>query len=255
LPRHLGFRASGFALDPSLDFPGLARDFLRQQRARDGRELVGAVVHHHFDELPRIWPRARFIHLLRDPRDVARSWIEMGFAGNAWSGAGGWLAATEAWSRLRAAVPSERCLEVRFEDLVRDAEPVLRRITDFLGVAYDPAMLQIERDTTYRRPDPSAARSFREGAPEREVREVEARVGPRLAESGYAPSGLPPLRIGRFRELALRVGDRWGRARFAWRRIGPGLWAAAVVSRRLPFLRLRERVQLRIDAIQLRHLK
>jgi Sulfotransferase family len=78
LPHYYDFRTSGFVPDPSLTFPDLARDLFVQLRASDGRELAGATVHNDFDQLPRIWPEALFIHLERDPRDVARSCVAMG---------------------------------------------------------------------------------------------------------------------------------------------------------------------------------
>jgi hypothetical protein len=90
LPRHRDFRQSGFRIETSLPFPELARDFLVQRRSADARRLVGATVHNHFDELPRIWPGARYIHLSRDPRDVARSCVDMGWGGNAWSALAIW---------------------------------------------------------------------------------------------------------------------------------------------------------------------
>jgi hypothetical protein len=253
LPRHRGFRASGLRVKPSSSFPEIARDFLAQVQQSDGRTIVGAAVHHHYDELPRIWPDAKYIHLIRDPRDVARSCVQMGWHGNSWSAISMWESAQDAWRRLRTRLPEDRWMEVRFESLTANAEFELARITRFLGVDYDPAMLEIERDTTYKRPRPSGARSWRTDAPEREVREMEARLGPRLVEAGYEPSGFAPLEIGPLRRWVLRQDSRLGRIRFAIRRYGFPLWCLSVICRRLPFQKLRDRVQLTIDSIDERH--
>lgn len=249
------YRTSGLTAEPGLDFAETARGFLRQVQAADGRPVVGATVHHHFDELPRVWPDARYVHLLRDPRDVARSCVEMGWGGNAWAGAEVWLDARTAWRRLCERVPADRRMEVRYEDLVARPEAELARITDFLGLPYDPAMLEIDKDTTYSRPDARLAKSWRTQAPEKDVRQVEARVGPALAEAGYAPSGLPPLHVGALRRLALRMDARVGRMRFAQRRHGFGLWMATVLTRRLPVPAWQNLAQRRVDEITLRHLK
>jgi hypothetical protein len=255
LPHHRDFRESGYRANASLSFPALAHSFFAQRRALDGRPLVGATVHNDFDQLTRLWPEAKFIHLERDPRDVARSCVQMGWAGNAWRAVEIWERADASWRALRARVPAENQLEVKFEDFVRDAESELARITRFLGVAYDPAMLDIERDTTYRRPDPRAARSWRDDASEREVREMEARLGARLADAGYAPSGLPALQLTPLQRLALTLDSRVGRMRFSQRRYGVPLWAASVASRWLPLPGLRDSVRLARDRIDQRHLK
>ncbi|MCE9659303.1 MAG: sulfotransferase [Burkholderiales bacterium] len=259
LPQHIDFRSSGFVPDASLSFPELVNDFFVQLRAADGCELAGATVHNHFDELLRIWPDARFIHLDRDPRDVARSCVAMGWAGNAWAGAEFWMRADAAWSRLCAVLPEDRRLEVKFDGLASDAEAELSRITAFLGVDFDPEMLEIERDTTYRRPHPRGACSWRDDASEDEVRQVEARLGPRLLAAGHAPSGLPPLRLSPLGRVALQLGHRIGRMRSSQKRYGLLLWAAASLARRLAplegFRAPRRRARAAMDAIDETRLK
>ena len=256
LARRRDFREAGYRLNPALAFPDLARDFLHQRQAEDGRPLIGATVHNHFDELLRIWPDATFIHLRRDPRDVSRSCVEMGWSGNAWAGVDTWVRQEDAWQRIRRQVPQERLLEVEFEDLVADAVKQLKRITAFLGVEYDPAMLEIEKDTTYKRPSPRASRSWRDDASEFDIRAMESRLGDRLAPSGYAPSGLPPLDITPLLRFRLRLGDRHGRMRFSVNRYGLPLWLGSLVARRvLPIQSWRDKTQLAIDRIDERHLK
>lgn len=236
-------------------FPELARRLLELLARADGKKLYGATVHNHFDHLIRVWPNAKFIYLRRDPRDVARSCVGMGWAGNAWAGTPIWIAAHSAWMRLAAAVPAQRRLEVAYEDLVRDAEAELTRICRFLDVAYDARMLEIEKDTTYERPNPKASRSWRDGATELEIRAVEARLGDLLAESGYLPSALPPLSIGRMRAVTLKLDDRIRRMRFRQRRYGLTLWAMSWLAARTHIDGFRRCVQAKVDAITIRHLK
>ena len=251
-----GFQATGFDIDDSMSFTELADSFMRQRWERDGRPVVGATVHNHFDALVRLWPDAKYIFLHRDPRDVARSCVQMGWVGTPWHGARFWVDAQEAWSRLSEAVPTERRLTLRFEDLVADTEATLATCCEFLDLEYDPAMLEIERDTTYRRPDPKAAKSWRTSASDREVAQVETVVGrQRLAAAGYEHSGLPELPVAGLGRWRIAVTDAVRRVRFRVRRYGLGLWAAGVASRRLPFQGWRERVQARIDAVDTQHLK
>src|SRR5207253_4218270 len=51
-----------------------------------------------------------------------------------------WRAEVRAARRLGRRVGDERYLEVRYEDLVGDVEPVLRRISGFARLPYEPAM-------------------------------------------------------------------------------------------------------------------
>ncbi len=250
LSRRRDFRATGFRANTDLPFPDLARDLLDQCQLSDGRPIIGATVHNHFDELLRLWPSARFIHLNRDPRDIARSCVEMGWSGNAWAGIETWNMSEDAWQRVCQQVPADRRLEVEFEDLTTEPEGVLRRITAFLGVEYDAAMMEIEKDTTYRRPSKRASRSWRDDASELEIRQMESRLGDRLVKAGYAASGLPHLEISPLQAFALRQASRYGRFRFAMRRYGTALWLSSLVSRRLiPISAWRNSTQLALDRI------
>lgn len=251
-----GFRMSGYRINPDLEFEDLARDFLEQRRKEDGCPIVGATVHNHFDRLLDIWPDAKFIFMSRDPRDVARSCVQMGWAGTAWGGSQFWIDAQDQWERLSARVPATRRHVVRFEDLIASSTEVLKELCAFLGTSYDPAMLDIERDTTYRRPDPAESRSWRDSAEPAEVRQVETRIGVQQIEAaGYAQSGEPPLRMTSFRLAAIWAQDIGVRVRFRAARYGWSLWLAGVVSRRLPVRSWRESVRLRMDAIENQFLK
>jgi hypothetical protein len=251
-----GFALSGSTVAEGLEFEALAYDFMRQRRELDGKPIVGATVHNHFGELSKLWPDAKYIYLGRDPRDVARSCVAIGFDGSVWGGASRWVDSHDSWQQLAAGLPADRRLEVRFGDLVSDSQAVLEKICALLGVEFDPRMLEIEGDTTYSRPDPEAAKSWRESAPKSEISQVEARVGKdRLVAAGYEPSGEPRLEPGRGAMLGIRLGDAIGRARFRQRRYGIGLWAAGVVVSRFPSRAMREWVKRRLNAIENQHLK
>lgn len=86
---------------------------------------------------------ARFVHLIRDGRDVALSRRKRGM------GAGKPMADTaERWKRRieGARRQAKRLrggyLELRYEDLVADPEPALRRICELIELPFDPAMLR-----------------------------------------------------------------------------------------------------------------
>jgi hypothetical protein len=174
------------------------------------------------------------VHLLRDPRAVARSAIGMGWAGNVYHGIDHWIASERDFERLAAKVPADRILAVRNEDLI--AEPVreLTRICTFFGVAFDPAMLTYPATTTYAAPDPSLIGQWRRELSPREVGLIEGKIGGMLAARGYEPSGVDVVAPGAFERAALRAADRWNRWRLIARRQGLLLMLADMVVRRLP---------------------
>jgi len=113
----------------------------REGKALYGDKTPGYVV--QIPELARMFPEARFVHLIRDGRNVALSYIErpwgpstVGEAALYWrSRVGRGRAAGEA-------LGSDRYLEARYEDLVDDPETEVRRICEFLSLDFVPEMLQ-----------------------------------------------------------------------------------------------------------------
>jgi len=84
-------------------------------------------------------PEARFIHLVRDGRDVAVSMRGLWFGMDNLADAAAYWATTIL--HVRTAIDSSRCLEIRYEDLVADPESALRRICEFIELSWDPKML------------------------------------------------------------------------------------------------------------------
>jgi hypothetical protein len=217
------------AIDRSLDYPALAKSFLAQYVERSGKPIRGATCHKHFDRLLRIWPEARFIHLVRDGRDVARSSVGMGWAGNVWHGVERWIAAETLWREVCARVPEWRRFELRYEDLIRAPECELEHLCAFLGTEYEAAMLEYASDSSYERPDPKLVGQWRRKLSSGELALLEARIGPLLRERGYEESGVAPARVGPLRRTGLWLHHRW--RRFLFRRARYGL--ALLLSSRL----------------------
>jgi hypothetical protein len=255
LDTHRIFQSSDFEIRRHLAYPDVLRDFLGQQRAREGKPMVGATVHRHFDRLLRIWPDASFIHLVRDPRDVARSVVNMGWAGNTWTGIEGWLEAEQIWERMKVVVPADRRCEVRYEDFARWPKAELRRVSAFLGVSYDARMLEFPRFSTYRSPDPALIEQWRHKASKREIAWVEKRATEQMEALGYEHSGSRPARVGRLTRTALRLHDYWKRVSFRLRRNGLGLSLQDWFSRRFGLHAWQQSLRLRINSIEAEHLK
>jgi hypothetical protein len=254
LERDRIFRLHGWQIDRGLDYPHLMDSFLQQKLG--GKSVIGATVHRHFPRLLKIWPHARFIYLLRDGRDVAKSTIGMGVAGNMWSAMDRWMMAEKLWDELRASLPEDRWIEVRYEELI--AEPVqgLTRICRFLGVNFDQAMFDYVHTTqTYGLPDPKLSQQWRKKLSPEEIRQAEAKAGALLQARGYELSGLPPLEVTATLERKLRRQDRLERLNYRIDRFGLWLVLGETVSRRLRMELLERYCAERIDQITNAHMK
>jgi hypothetical protein len=93
-------------------------------------------------ELADFFPHARFFYLYRDGRDVAVSSMQaIEGEKTAYCIAEEWARAQREALALRARVP-HRVLSVAYEQLVGEPEATLRGVCAFVGVPYDPAMLE-----------------------------------------------------------------------------------------------------------------
>jgi len=242
-------------IDPALTYPELIDSFLVQRRDRGGKQQVGCTVHRHFDRLLKIWPDARFVHLLRDGRDVARSVIDMGWAGNVYTGCDRWIEAETLFANMTRRLPPERHMTVLFEDLVLHPVRELTRICEFCGVAYHPAMLEYPNRTTYEAPDPKIMRRWKRQMSKSDVQLVESRIGAMLLERGYELSGLPAVSVTAADERRLRRSDYWSRVKFRVKQNGPALFAADYLTRRLGLSSLQKTVRLKLNRLEQARLK
>ena len=99
----------------------------------------------HLDFIEELFPDALYIHLVRDGHDVVASFRDR------WGYKSGARAAKSEWARyVRAAqvlgkrLPASRFLEIRYERLVADSETEGRRLFEFLGEPWDPAVLDFD---------------------------------------------------------------------------------------------------------------
>jgi hypothetical protein len=234
------------------DYPSLVKAMLEQKRQRDKKPRLGATVHLWFDRLLHIWPDASFIKLTRDGRDVARSNIGMGWAGNVYFGVERWITAEHLWSKVKARVPEERRIEVRYEDLVTDPVKELTRVCKWFGVDYSPKMLEYmntELGKNYKYPDPKLAYQWKKKLSKREIQLVEARIGPMLVERGYPLSEHRPITVTPVELRYLRAQNRFAIAKHRLDTFGVKLWAESMLARRIGPKWWRDDVQLRINKI------
>lgn len=122
------------------------RIFYRLYAAGQGKARYGDKTPGHMFWLPQIatlLPEAVFIHIIRDGRDVAASMRRLWFGpGNDMKAqAESWLKWLNAGFAAASSYPG-RYLEVRYEELVANPEPVLRRVLSFIDLPFDATALR-----------------------------------------------------------------------------------------------------------------
>jgi hypothetical protein len=196
-------------------------------------------------QLARMFPSSRFIHLVRDGRDVAMSFRKLGWVESRWfhDNTVEWTRALEWHRRWSRSELGDRILQVRYEDLVLETEATVRAICRFLGEEFEVPMLSWERMVDEQLParehrfhtklkqkvgEEGVARWKREMSAS-ETFVCEAFMGAQLREQGYelrfqGPLWAPALAATRMycRTVLPAVDFQSRAARFFRRRLG--LW-------------------------------
>jgi hypothetical protein len=197
----------------------VARNFVDQFARRDPRMLT-LNIHGNLDKVLAIYPDAKIVHLIRDPRDVAKSCVGMGWAGNTYCGVDQWLETERNWDRNAGRFPREQIAELHYEALITDTACELEKVCTFLGVAFSSDMLNYPARSTYERPNPSAVQPWRRGLAAREIALAEIKSGPLLRSRGYALSGHPLDPPGAWERSRLHVQNKIYKWSFSCRRYG-----------------------------------
>ncbi len=165
--------------------------------------------------LQEILPEARFIHIIRDGRDLTLSIQGLWFGPNSIDEAAEFWTSRIAEGREQAPT-LEHYMELRYEDLVEDPEPELRRICEFVELPFDERMLHYHENVderlapetppeeiapdgrvvstaerqaimanVARPPDKSRIGRYRTEMPEADRERFESVAGPLLRELGY----------------------------------------------------------------------
>lgn len=251
LARDRIFKAKDLSLPDGVEGKALSDHLIAEMAAKDTGHLHLSI-HRNAPTMKALFPNAKIIHLLRDPRDVARSSIGMGWAGNSYYGVDHWMGTERDWDA--AAYPETEVLTVHYETLMADLEGELTRICEFLGLPFEPAMLKYYENSSYGPPDPGIAQKWKVKAGAREIALIEGRAGSLLEARGYEPAGAPAL-PGGFEKLRLDASNRLGRWRHNIRRYGAGLFFGHHAARVLGLKSVARRLSDRQEAIRIENLQ
>ena len=196
--------------------------------------------------LERLLPDARYVHLIRDGRDCALSFLQMprGIVTRSWAyptDAAGFACQWRAEVRAAQALGHRaggRYLEIRYEELVERPDEVVRLICEHVEIPFEPSMLEYAGDVdvstkphqqSLARPPTAGLRDWRADMPATDERAFEAVAGDLLAALGYETRAAATL-AGRVHRAA------YGARVLAWNVTGTAVRRSPVWRRRHPIL-------------------
>lgn len=158
----------------------------------------------HFWMVRAMFPDAQFVHVLRDGRDCVASmktvppWDEAGF----YPRVRAWTEAADLGAWARESLPADTFFELQYENLVSDPEKHLTGLCEFLGEAFDDAMLNPQdvavdvvpeaktwHEQTRKPVSTSSIGNFRRRLEPWQLEVCEAVLGDRLRRHGYELTG------------------------------------------------------------------
>jgi hypothetical protein len=172
------------------------------------------------DVLKRIFPAARFLHILRDPRDCSLS-AKKAWGKSVYRAAEAWRDGVKTSRRMGASLGADY-KEIYFEALLDDPSKALAEVCTFLERDFVPAMTELKRAGENLGDAKGQARILRENRgkyeghlPAKQVKRIEEIVFPALEGLPYKAqhaTGFRPL--GPLERLVLRAHDKVQRLRF-----------------------------------------
>jgi hypothetical protein len=186
-----------------------------QHGATHGKRIVGDKVPGYVAELPtlhRLWPQARFVHMIRDGRDVCLSVLDWQRPGREVTRFSAWqhdpVTVTALWWERRVrlgreagvALAPELYHELRYEALVAGPAGECEALCAFLAVPFDERMLRFNEGRERHDPTLSAKKAWRPVTAglrdwqtemgEEDIERFEAAAGELLDELDY-PRAVP----------------------------------------------------------------
>ena len=187
----------------------------------------------HIDLIATAIPGARFVHIVRDPRDQILS--ERSIWGKSISRSAFVWDRRIRTARQSGAALDGRYTEVLYEDLATNPESELTRITSWLGLGFDEEMLSTvrESDELGQMIGVTAVRTEAIGGrrlelSQRAERSIATLAGETARSLGYDLPAVQTRKMSKPEYLALAMRDRIGITAYAVRKYG--LWEGLRVS-------------------------
>ena len=130
----------------SPNFTGVVEAVMKAWADSQGKPRWGEKTPQHvyfWREILECFPQGKIVHIVRDGRDVAASFIRAQFGPKTYySAAKRWVRELEEIDQLKVAVHPDRFFELSYEDLLDHPMEQLSKLCDFLGEPCFPGMLE-----------------------------------------------------------------------------------------------------------------
>jgi hypothetical protein len=249
------FESKQLKVDADLSYLDLMNSFIEQFQFRNNNQVLSMNVHRHFNRIPDVFPNARYIHLLRDPRDVARSCIGMGWAGHVYYGVDKWVESEKSWDLLKRHLKQDAYLEIKYEDLLSDIKGVLTTICSFLGLEYSDHMLDYAMTSSYDPPNINLSYQWKTKQSKRDLQLVEGKISNMLLKRGYQLSGYRAVKPGILERMSLMVRNKNYTVLYKINKYGVVLYLENLLANKIGLKSRYYACQQKINAIDIKGLK
>jgi len=152
----------------------------------------------YLDKIYSVFPDSRFIHIIRDGRDVVLSYMKMGRYNTIQESADRWFLSVQKATKFGRRYPKQY-IEVRYEDLVRSPKKTIQYVCDFLGLEFIDVMLRhhemnlnlkdveihAHHEKVKNAIHEASIGNWRQQFKTEEIVKLNARIGPLLDQIGY----------------------------------------------------------------------
>ncbi len=193
----------------------------------------------HVPLLKRHLPSAKFIHIVRDVRDASLSSYNA-WRTNIYRYSQRWYDDVSMIRRDAKTLPASDYLELRYEDLLGDAEKAVRQCTDFLGLDFDERMLTFKKQSEavgdargMKTIKSDNVGKYEQRLSPEQVQRIEKIAWPLLRDYGYRFEYAGNQEsLSRGRMLSWQFLDVLNRTRFDFGRIGPAKFVRELITLR-----------------------
>lgn len=152
----------------------------------------------YLDKIYSVFPDSRFIHIIRDGRDVVLSYMKMGRYNTIQESADRWFRSVQKAIEFGRRYPKQY-IEFRYEDLVRSPKNTIQYVCDFLGLEFIDIMLRhhemnlnlgdvevrAHHEKVKNAINVASIGNWRQHFKTEEIVRLNARIGPLLDQLGY----------------------------------------------------------------------
>lgn len=159
----------------------------------------------NLDVICNIFPRSKFLYIIRDGRDAALSLLQQPWGpNNIFSCAEYWQNCNKETITLEKLRAEKKLLDIRYEALLDHPEDIVRQIYNFLEEPYP----NDETDRLIKTIKPGNYKKWKHGLSLAQRQRFEAAAGPTLERLGYEVE-FPGARVRSYERMLWKISDRF----------------------------------------------